>query len=145
MVIDIVLESADYLKRWLKVLDETLHGAAQTEPGDPGPLLGRVRALLTGEAPSEPAAAPSPVEIAEHGLAMLAEAVSGGVEAAPEAPSDVSASSDRSTEAKPTETTPGGRGASGGSKKPGRAPDASARCRRAVASVRASGGRATSA
>lgn len=55
-VIDVILESADYLKIWVDYLDAGLHGMSASLPAEHAALLIRVRNLLTGEADPEPAA-----------------------------------------------------------------------------------------
>jgi two-component system chemotaxis sensor kinase CheA len=49
-LIDVVLESADYLKRALGSLEAGLHGGPPVDPGENGELLARVRGLLTAAA-----------------------------------------------------------------------------------------------
>lgn len=46
-VIDVVLESADYLRKELDRVEARLHGAAAPPPADPAPLLARVAHLQT--------------------------------------------------------------------------------------------------
>lgn len=75
-VIDTVLESADYLKRWLVTLDAGLHGNDPIDPGDPAPVVGRVRAILALE--RQPAAAVTEaVSSPTPGLGNLSNAVLG--------------------------------------------------------------------
>ncbi len=45
-VIDIILESADYLKRWLRALEVRLKTGTLTEPGDNDSLIARIRTIL---------------------------------------------------------------------------------------------------
>ena len=52
-VIDLILESSDYLKTELNRVKEQLHGAAPTPAGDSSKLLARVRAQMPGEVPGE--------------------------------------------------------------------------------------------
>ena len=57
-VIDVVLESADYLKTCVDGVDAGLHGAAMTAPPDRTQLLVRVQSLLHDGPAPEPAASP---------------------------------------------------------------------------------------
>ena len=65
-VIDVILESADYLKIWVDYLDAGLHGLSASPPPEYARLLIRVRNLMTGEPEPEPtpaAAAPEEVPV----------------------------------------------------------------------------------
>lgn len=48
-VVDVVLESADYLKRQVGQVEAALNGRPADEPVDSGPLLGRVRQLMVAQ------------------------------------------------------------------------------------------------
>ena len=74
--IDVILESADYLRRWLSHLELILQNQPSSAPARDENLLQRVAGLLS--APPSPAASP--------GLAELASAVEAGGPAAPAAP-----------------------------------------------------------
>jgi len=75
-VIDVVLESADYLKQWLAILEARLRDPAVPEPGENVALIARLRSILNGnqagDAPSDPAPAFEPVAL---DLAALADAM----------------------------------------------------------------------
>lgn len=72
--IDVILESADHLRRWLTHVEGMLQGRPPEPPPQIGSLLERIRAL---------AAAPSPTSGAAAGLPEMAAAVeSGGRETA---------------------------------------------------------------
>jgi len=64
LVIDVILESADCLKRWLTHLEAALQGQPSVAPGRDGALLAKVRAISSGSS-SGP-------------LAVLAEVVEAG-------------------------------------------------------------------
>jgi two-component system chemotaxis sensor kinase CheA len=70
-VIDLILESADYLKTELNRVEEQMNGAPAAAPGDSAPLLARIQAHMRGEvavveapkdAPKAAPPAPAPVE-----------------------------------------------------------------------------------
>ena len=63
--IDVILESADYLRRWLAHMEAVLHHAASAAPARDEVLLGRITRLSA-----------EPEEAASAGLATLAAAVS---------------------------------------------------------------------
>ena len=76
--IDVILESADYLRRWLTHLESTLQQQPSSAPARDENLLGRVARLSS--------AAPAPAE-PSPGLAGLAAAIeTGGSPAAPATP-----------------------------------------------------------
>lgn len=66
--IDVVLESADYLRRWLSHLDAVLSGGTSTQPARDEALLTRIHAVSAAPVPGElartprPPDAPTPVE-----------------------------------------------------------------------------------
>ncbi len=67
--IDVILQAADYLRRWLAHVESGLHQQPSQAPVSDASLLARIRALSPAGAEAPP---PS------HGLAALAEAVAGG-------------------------------------------------------------------
>ncbi len=72
--IDVMLEAADHLRRWLVHLEGSLQNQTSQPPAEDTALLARIRALASGgPAPSEP----------DKGLAAMADAVE-GANAAPE-------------------------------------------------------------
>ncbi|MGD0365442.1 MAG: Hpt domain-containing protein, partial [Bryobacteraceae bacterium] len=76
-VIDVVLESADYLKNCVNGIESKLHGEAPAPAPDAGLLLDRIRALMTSGAGADPQVS---------GAANPAREESPGPAAHPEAP-----------------------------------------------------------
>lgn len=64
-VIDVVLESADYIKRDLARLQEAAAGGRLEDPADNSVLIGKVRARMSGDAVPAAAGPPAPPEARE--------------------------------------------------------------------------------
>ena len=71
-IVDIILEGGDFLSREVSAIGRFLKGTSPYEPGSVTALCSRIRSLVKGDQPAEPATDPAPKTVAPLDLVVAA-------------------------------------------------------------------------